>query len=114
MTHRLYAAKYTTYSKIYVPFSQNIHDKSIVQDYSLKYNTLRLTLTNGEEVEIEGEIEEEVDLKYADNLDSWFKKCEIVKDVEKDQYTFHESCDCETYDDDGKCTTGDWKKFFLG
>ena len=73
-TQRKYEVQYTSYSLFYVPDKYNIHDKKIVEDFYIKWNSLRITLTNGETIEIEGE-EPTTDMKYPEN-NNWYEDYE--------------------------------------
>ena len=82
-SHRKYEICYTSYSNFLVPLKYNIHDKKIVEDFYIKWNTLRITLTNGETIQIEGD-DTSADMKYPDNNDGWWKNCKLVTDGDTD------------------------------
>jgi len=90
LTHRKYEVHYDSYSNFLVPYKYNIYDKKIVEDFYIKWNTLRITLTNGETIEIEGE-EPTTDMKYPSDTNlCWWKNCKLMNDDDTEDEEEHD------------------------
>jgi hypothetical protein len=84
MTHRVYYAKYIQESKFYVPVQYNIHNKKIVEEFGIKWDTLGITLVSGEEIEIKSSNTTENDFHRPDNEDDWFRNTKLIKDLDEE------------------------------